>query len=59
MPGVVKLPYTRRVRRIPIVEEVEHALTQLEIQSNYPGRQPYPDLPLAETNEWPSIHDEE
>jgi hypothetical protein len=60
MPAVVKLPRTRHVRRIPIiVEEVRHALTQLDLQSRYPGRPEPPELPQSEWSPYPSAFDDE
>lgn len=59
MPAVVKLPRTRHVRRIPIVEQCEHALKQLELQSRYPGRPEPPDLPQKEWSPYPSAFDED
>jgi hypothetical protein len=61
MPAaVVKLPRTRHVRRShPVIKEVKHALEQLEIQSSYPGRPQYPDLPQSEISPWPMASDEE
>ena len=49
----------RRRRRIPIVDEYQHALEQLELQSQYPGRPPPPELPQSEYSPWPSVYDED
>jgi hypothetical protein len=52
-------PLHRR-RRPAILDEVEHALKQLELQSIYPGREPSPPiLPQSEWSPWPSIYDKE
>jgi hypothetical protein len=51
-------PYTRR-RRPPIFDGYRHALTQLELQSQYPGREPSPDaLPQSEYSPWPRVDSE-
>jgi hypothetical protein len=35
-------------RRPPIIDEIKHAKMQLHLQSQYPGREPVPDLPQSE-----------
>jgi hypothetical protein len=51
--------HTRR-RPPPIIDEVKHALEQLEILKQYPGREQAPEvLPQREWSPWPRIDDEE
>jgi hypothetical protein len=45
-------------RTIPIIEEVRHVLTQLELQKQYPNREPNPEyLDQSEWSPWPSVFD--
>jgi hypothetical protein len=42
-----------------IVEELRHARTQQYLQSQYPGRERFTELPRREWSPWPSAFDEE
>jgi hypothetical protein len=63
MPAVVKLSRTddvvARTHHVRIiVEEVRHALTQIELQKQYPNREPFREADLPDAgSEWPSAFD--
>jgi hypothetical protein len=61
MPSASITKFNSRIRRRrPIVDEMRHALEQLELQSQYPGREPTPTaLPQSEYSPWPSANNEE
>ena len=46
-------------KRPKIVEEYRHAMEQIELQSQYPGRPPAPEgLPQSEYSPWPRVDDD-
>jgi hypothetical protein len=53
--GTPKRPHRHKV----VIDQVRHALEQLEIQSEYPNRGKLEELPWSEISPWPTAFDEE